>query len=552
MISPTVIDSAARRTPQLEVAALLKYVGALATVRIAKARIVFCAASLLSVSGLASAAQPQVSVNPDACTSLLAPEGVEFAQPPTWVGGSQSPLPSYCRVSGTINGLVRFEMRLPEQWSGRFLMAGCGGFCGSLLPDKPGHSNSINEALKRGYAAISHDSGHQAKSWETEWAADPEALELWAHKVLPVVTGIGTELATSLYGQAPDYKYFSGCSNGGRLGMQAAQRYPELFDGIAAGGSIFELSGIAGLWGNWLIANNQSGLNSRFPQAKVPLIKTLVMEKCDALDGLTDGIIDDPRACKVDFKVATCQAGAQEQDDCLTDAEAGLLNTLYGGVKNGRGEHVYPAVVYGSEYYEDHWLFGADGKPAWGVKASEGYRQLLARDLGEQDVPAGLPTDQMLDWINRSSIPALTDATSPDLSGLRKAGNKLLIYHGWSDPLIIPEPIAHYYERSAQIAGGQQQLQENARLFMVPGWGHCWERPADAPDDFNPLLELEQWVEQGKAPEFMVARQLNEAGEEQRSRPICRYPTVARLEAGKNPDKLENYQCVNNNAAAGR
>ena len=479
----------------------------------------------------------------DSCATLPVPANVKFAETPAWV---ESPaLPTYCRVTGTIAGRTRFEMRLPRQWSGRFMMAGCGGFCGALIPDKPGHSNAINEALKRGYAAISHDGGHAAKSWETHWASDPEALELWAHKILPVVAGTGTELATSLYGREPSYRYFSGCSNGGRLGLQAAQRYPELFDGIAAGGSIFELSGIAGLWGNWLIHNNQNGLDSRIPQARVPLIQQVVMNTCDALDGQADGIITDPRACRVDFTTATCDAGAPAGDNCLSEPEAQLLNTLYGGVKNGQGEVIYPAVAFGSEHYVTRWLFGADGKPAWGVLASAGYRQMLAMDLSEKDVPAGLPTDQMLDWISRSAVPALTDATDSDLSGLREAGNKLLIYQGWSDPLIIPEPITHYYDKAADAAGGLEQLQENARLFMVPGWGHCWEIPADAPDRFDPLLELEQWVEGGRAPEYMLARQIDAAGVETRSRPICSYPLVAQLEVGKDPDKYQNYSCIN-------
>ena len=479
----------------------------------------------------------------DSCATLTAPAGVEFAATPAWV--ETQALPTYCRVTGTIAGRTRFEMRLPQQWSGRFMMAGCGGFCGALIPDKPGHSNAINEALKRGYAAISHDGGHQAKSWETHWASDPEALELWAHKILPVVAGTGTALATALYGREPGYRYFSGCSNGGRLGLQAAQRYPELFDGIAAGGSIFQLSGIAGLWGNWLIHNNQSGLDSRIPQARVPLIQRVVMDSCDALDGQADGIITDPRECQVDFTAASCDAGAAAGDSCLSRPEAQVLNTLYGGVRNGKGEVVYPAVAFGSEHYVDRWLFGAPGKPAWGVQASAGYRQMLAMDLSEKDVPAGLPTDQMLDWLERSAIPAMTDAVDPDLSRLRQAGNKLLIYQGWSDPLIIPEPITHYYDEAAELAGGLQQLQQSARLFMVPGWGHCWEKPALAPDRFDPLLELEQWVENGRAPEYMLAKQVDAAGAETRSRPICSYPSVAQLEEGKDPDKYENYSCVN-------
>lgn len=430
------------------------------------------------------------------------------------------------------------------------MMAGCGGFCGALIPDKPGHSNAINEALKRGYAAISHDSGHQAKSWETHWAQDREALELWAHKSLPVVTELGTQLATAMYEQAPRYKYFSGCSNGGRMGLMAAQRYPGLFDGIAAGSSIFELSGIAGLWGNWLISTNQDGENSRFPQAKVPVIKALVMAQCDAVDGISDGVIDDPRACEIEFAAAACPANAAPQDDCLTGAEVQLLERLYGGVKNAEGDSVYPVVVPGSEHYSDKWLFGADGQPAWGVRASAGYRKMLAQDLAEDDIPDGLGTEQMLEWLSRSEVPSLADATDPDLSGLVKEDTKLLIYQGWSDPLIIPEPIIHYYQQAAEVTGGLQQLQQHARLFMVPGWGHCWEKPADAPDDFDPLYELEQWVERDQVPDFMVARQLDASGVEQRSRPICSYPSVARLQTGKNPDKFESYQCTNNAPAA--
>ncbi len=501
----------------------------------------FCAALL-------PAAIVPAAIPGDNCTGLAAPDGVVFEVEPVWVAAEG--LPKYCRVRGAIQGRVKFEMRLPQQWSGRFLMAGCGGFCGELIPDKPGHSNTINEALKRGYAAISHDGGHQARSWETHWAEDDEALELWAHKSLPLVTAVGSQLATAMYERPPRYKYFSGCSNGGRMGLMAAQRYPGLFDGIAAGGSIFELSGIAGLWGNWLISTNQDGLQSRFPQAKVPVIRELVMSQCDTVDGLTDGIIDDPRACQIEFAAAVCKDSTRNQDDCLTAQEAQLLQRLYGGVKNGEGDTVYPVAAPGSEYFSDRWLFGADGEPAWGVLASAGYRQMLAQDLSKEDLPAGLSTDQMLEWLQRSSIPELTDATSLDLSGLAKEDTKLLIYQGWSDPLIIPEPITHYYQQAAELAGGLQQLQQNARLFMVPGWGHCWEKPAAAPDDFDPLYELEQWVEQGKAPDFMVARQLDAAGVEQLSRPICSYPSVARLQAGKNPDNFDSYQCINNALAA--
>jgi len=512
--------------------------------------LLFCALTVLGGCRAAHGNPSNVANAADPCAMLAAPEGVVFSTPPAWV--ETESLPKYCRARGTIAGRVQFEMRLPEQWNGRFMMAGCGGFCGELLPDKPGHSNSINEALKRGYAAISQDSGHQAASWETDWAADSEALELWAHKVLPVVAGVGTQLATSMYGKPPRYRYFSGCSNGGRLGLMAAQRYPDLFDGIAAGASVFDLSGIAGLWGNWLIVNNQPGTVSLFPQAKVPLIEKLVMEQCDALDGLADGVIDDPRVCQVDFQVAHCAPGASAQSDCLTAQETEVLTSLYGGVRNGHGDVIYPGPYFGSEHYSGLWLFSTDEQPGWGVLASAGYRKMLASSLSEKDVAGGLPTDQMLDWLSRSPVPALTDATDPDLSALRRSGGKLLMYQGWSDPLIIPEPITRYFRQATEAAGGLEPMQRNARLFMVPGWGHCWEKPADAPVSFDPLSELEQWVEKGLAPDFIVARQVDKAGGELRSRPICSFPSTARLLDGKDPNRHESYQCVSDSIARGQ
>jgi len=478
----------------------------------------------------------------DACADLRPPALVTLETAPAWVDAPG--LPKYCRVRGRYAERVRFEMRLPATWNGRFLMAGCGGFCGELLPDKSGHSNSINEPLKRGYAGISHDAGHQAPSWEASWARDPEALEIWAHKILPMMTELGTQLIEQLYGRPPRYRYFAGCSNGGRLGLMAAQRYPQLFDGIAAGAGIFDLSGNAGLWGNWLITSIERDGVSIVPPRKARFLEKFVVEQCDARDGLADQTIDDPTRCSVDFRAARCAPGAAPADDCLTAAEADALNRLYGGVRNAANERIYPALQPGSERYSDIWLYGAADRPAWGILASAGYRQLLAASLAVPDVPAGLPTERMLDWIRRSPVPALTDATNPDLTALRRRGGKLLIYQGLADPLIIPEPIMDYYRRAAVHAGGMRRLQKNVRLFMVPGWGHCWERPSAAPDDFDPLAALENWVERGRTPRSIDASQRGKDGTIVRARPICSYPASARHIAGKDPARLDAYRCV--------
>lgn len=458
------------------------------------------AAILLSTldAAAASTASPAVRPAAETCASVSAPEGVRLEAAPRWVTGGT--LPAHCEIRGVASGKVRFVMRLPAEWHGRFLMAGCGGFCGELLPDKEGFSNAINFAVRRGYAAIAHDSGHQAPSWDTAWARDPDALDIWAHRVIPIIVSAGTALARSVYGQPPRYRYFSGCSNGGRLGLIAAQRYPQLFDGVAAGGSIFDLSGTAGLWGSWstlqLFPDGKPALTAETWKA----VHEFVLQSCDAIDGRKDGRIDAPRQCRLDFRDAVTETGD------LDSEQATALNRLYGGVRDDGGTVVYPSLEYGSEYFGDLWLGGSAEQPGWGIRASEGYRRLLAASLGETPGPSGLSIRATQALIRRSPIPALTNATDTDLRPFAESGGKLLVYHGLADPLIVPKPVEDYYEAAARRFGGLEALRNHARLFMVPGWGHCWERPSATADDFDPLAALEAWVERDEAPATLRLR----------------------------------------------
>lgn len=454
----------------------------------------------------------------DPCAALEPPDGVTFASPPQWV--EQEGLPRYCRVQGLIDGRIRFELRLPAAWRGTFVMAGCGGFCGELLPDLSRPGNGILPSLKRGHAVIAHDAGHQAPSWETGWAADPEALRIWSHEVLPRVTRAGVTLSGSMYGRAPVYRYFNGCSNGGRLAAMAAQRYPDLFHGIAMGDPILDLSGTAGLWGNWVITSLQGPDGPLVDASRVPILKRFVLDRCDVLDGDADGVIRNPSLCTADFDELACQGG-QDPATCLSGDEVRAVRRLYGGVRNASGELVYPAQEYGSEHYADIWLFPSREAKAWGGRASAGYRQILAMSLGEEDVPAGLSTEQMLDWIARSPVPAMTDAKDPDLSAFARAGGKMIIYQGLADPLIIPAPVLDYYERAAMTMGGLEELRDTARLFMVPGFGHCWEKPAEGPDDFDPLAAVERWVEAGEAPRWLELRGRPGSGQPEGPMRLC-------------------------------
>jgi len=466
---------------------------------------VLCLAAVMARPVDASEATSQLAAS---CVAAAAPAGVTFEGTPKW--RTADGLPPHCEVRGLAAGKIRFVMRLPAGWKERFLLAGCGGFCGELLPDKAGRGNSINESVRRGYAAISHDGGHQAASWETDWASDIEALEIWAHKVLPIMTNAGVAIAESVYGTAPRYKYFSGCSNGGRLGMMAAQRYPGLFDGIAAGASVFDLSGTAGLWGAWMTRQTLVDGKPVIAPERWALVHRKILQRCDALDGQRDERIDAPRDCKIDFAHLTTG------DDPLTIAEVEALRALYGGVRDTRGNIIYPALEFGAEFFGDIWLGGAPGRPAWGVLASQGYRQMLAASLGIADAAspgtnagaasASTEVETVRSMIARSPVPAITDAVDTDLQAHARSGSKLLLYHGLADPLIIPQPLETYYAKAAEQAGGLTALREHTRLFMIPGWGHCWERPVTAGDDFDPLAAVEGWVERGEAPNSLPLR----------------------------------------------
>ena len=212
--------------------------------------------TLLRASVLVLASHTAQASDEDArCAALLTSSLPQTEPSAATLVSEREDLPDFCQVEGRIAQQIDFVLRLPaREWNGKFAVAGCGGFCGGLHPDKPGYSNSINEALKDGYAAITTDGGHRAPSWDTNWAiGNPAALALYAGEWMPLAVDAGRTLIERYYLKSPHRTYVSGCSNGGRLGMYAAQRYPGLFDGIAAGGGIFDLTGNSGVHGLWLL-----------------------------------------------------------------------------------------------------------------------------------------------------------------------------------------------------------------------------------------------------------------------------------------------------------
>ncbi len=475
-----------------------------------------------------------------ACNNLMTTQEPETRLASAKFFMDHANLPPFCQVEGKIAERLGFVMRLPvDAWNGKFAVTGCGGFCGSLNPDKPGYSNSMNASLKLGYAVIQTDGGHQADSWDTDWAiGDQRALELYAGAWMPLAVASGNALLKQYYQDKPQRTYFSGCSNGGRLGMVAAQRYPRLFDGIAAGGAIFDLTGNAGIHGMWKLqtTHDENG-GEIIDQDKLPLLTEHVMQQCDSLDGVEDHVISRPQLCQPALDSLRCSDTRPEA--CFSDRELTAIQLLYQGATVD-GQALFPGIPPGSESLWSRWIVGTDENPAWGTRASEGNLRLT------YGIPSNRPFNPHAYTLadeqqNLQRLAPVLNATNPDLSALAAAGGKLFYYHGLADPLILAGRAQQYHDEAAAVMG-KEKLDQTARFFMVPGHGHCWEMPGQVADDFNPLVVIDHWVETGKAPDHVIAGMAQDASPNNRTRLLCPYPLTATFQGG-DPDNAQSFRC---------
>ena len=425
-------------------------------------------------------------------------------------------LPAFCQIQGVIDPSIGFEARFPlTEWNGKYYQAGCGGFCGRVLPDRETHSNAINHALRRGYATITTDSGHEGETiGDASWANNPEVEKLYAGEVLPRTHAAAHQLIKDLYGDEPDYSYFSGCSNGGRLAGKAAQDYPNLFDGIISGCPVLNLSINGGVFGAWVMQANRDEhgkaiLDDKFVE-KLPMLEANALRQCDGLDGDIDGAIQKPEICTVSLdSIPDCVEG--NAPSCMTAVEKKVVNMLYQGPVNTRGVSLFYGLPPSSERYWRAWYLGNEENPPVGTLLAEGYLPYL----GFAEDPEGysvMDFDFDRDVGKLATQGALLDALKPDLRAFKKAGGKMIMWHGRADPLVLPGQSVDYYE-AVRAEMGQDQVDSFFRLFMVPGMGHCWELPAALPDRMDMLAVLENWVEKGIAPEEVLVSELVQAGQ---------------------------------------
>ena len=454
-------------------------------------------------------------------------------------------MPAYCRVLGYVRPAINFEIRLPATgWNGKFLMEGCGGFCGSL--DTGSQIGTMNRGIRRGYAVSTTDAGHWgASATDGRWAMDnPVAQADWGWRAVTATARVSKAVIAKLFGSGPQKSYFDGCSNGGRQALMEAQRFPADFDGIVAGAPALDATDLAGaLFAYLLQANTDADGRPIFTNAKLGLVTRAAAAACADADGL----VDDPRACR--FKPATlaCHPG-DAPDTCLTATEVGTLEKWYAGPVTRAGKPLYAGgIPVGSEPFWREWLTGnghIEGSDM--AFAREGLRYLayppvpgpLFDVVRDYDIERDLP--------KFSAMHAVYDATNPDLSKFSARGGKLIIYQGWADAIVTPFRTVDYYEDVMKAAGGRANAQGFARLFMIPGMDHCGASNAGAGVDYrgiDPLAALEAWVEKGEAPARLITTKLDAAGKPRWSRPVCPWPQVAKPVAGADRARAEGWSC---------
>jgi hypothetical protein len=483
-----------------------------------------------------------------ACEDLGKFKSKEIAQITAARIPASSAAPAHCRVTGVLSPEIAFEVSLPAQWNGRFYMIGNGGHAGEAM-DNPGRVSQRNEALQLGFAFAQTNTGHDASKepGASFVMSNPQKAIDYAYRAVHLTATTTKDITKAYYGKAVSRAYWNSCSNGGRQGLIEAQRFPEDFDGIVASAPWVDQTGftIGAMW-------NQKALSAApLTPAKLSLVADKVMAKCDAIDGLKDGLIDDPRKC--DFNpardVPACRAGA-DGPDCLTAAQAEAVAKVYAGpVSNGKP--FFPGYMPGSEAVTAG-LFGGgtgsgwlnvivstqpDGKPADFNLAEGTIRYLVPKPPKPDYDYRTFDFDRDIHMLDGWS--KLADAKNPDLSKFNKRGGKLLMTYGWADSILQPMAGVKYYEQA--LAKNGPGTQEFFRLFMVPGMAHCGG--GIGPDRHDPMTAMINWVEKGKAPESIRAsRVVND--QVVRTRPLCPYPQVARYSGQGSIDDAANFRCV--------
>jgi len=463
-------------------------------------------------------------------------------------------LDAFCRVvveaRPSADSLIKIEVWLPaEGWNGRFHGQGNGGFAGQI------DYRGLAVAVRQKYASAATDTGHSAEGTDARWAlGHPEKVIDFGYRAIHEMTRIAKTLIPAFYGNPAQHSYFAACSNGGRQALMEAQRFPSDFDGILAGAP-------ANFWTHLLtkaLADARATTldpASYIPSSKLPTLSRAVNAACDALDGVTDGVLSDPRQCKFDPASLLCSAA--DSNECLTAPQITALKELYQGPHDANGNLIFPGYLPGGEE-------GPGGWATWITGVAPGKSLLFAFGGGY----FAHMVYEKLDWDYRKTkvddglkaaeekTAKILNATEPNLAAFKGQGGKLILYHGWNDAAISALNTINYYN-SVESKMGQTETDAFSRLYMVPGLQHCGGGPGansfgqfgqGAPDpQHNMQVALEEWVEKGIPPSAIVATKFVDDDPSKGvkfTRPLCPYPQVAKLKGAGDPNDADNFVCA--------
>ena len=484
-------------------------------------------ASAASCESLASLKLPNTSIT--SANTVAAGAFMPPAPGGATVAASQfSNVPAFCRVAATLkpssDSDIKIEIWLPVSgWNGKFQAVGNGGFAGVISYP------ALAAAVTAGYASASTDTGHQGNTAAFA-LGHPEKVIDFADRAVHEMTVQAKAIVNAYYGSAPSLSFWNGCSQGGRQAITEAAKYPADFDGIVAGAS-----GIN--WMRLLIARMAINVfahrseDSYIPPAKYALVHEAVLNTCDVLDGVKDGVIENPTVCHFDPKVLVCKGA--DSPNCLTPAQVETARALYSPIKNPKtGVEVMPPLLHpGSEL---GWAILAGPEPI--RYSTETFQYLVFKNPTwdwhgfnpATDIDLALKADN-----------GLLEFTDPNLKPFFDRGGKLLMYHGWADPQVTPMNSVNYFN---DVVGkfGEGVVGKSIELYMVPGMNHCGGGPGT--DTFNKMAAIEQWVAGGTAPKQILASHLNN-GTVDRTRPLCPFPQVAAYKGTGSTDDAANFVC---------
>ena len=463
-------------------------------------------------------------------------------------------LPAFCRVIAqdrpSADSDIKIEVWMPVAgWNGRFQGQGNGGFAGEI------DHRSMATAVSQGYATAGTDTGHSGTATDATWAlGHPDKVIDFGYRAIHEMTQIAKALVAAFYGRKPDHSYFGSCSNGGRQSLIEAQRFPDDYDGILAGAPAnFWTHLLAGaLWDAQATTHNPA---SYIPSSKVPAIAAAVNTKCDELDGVADGILNDPRLCHFDPAVMLCKHG--DSDQCLTAPQVTALNQLYEGAHGDVGK-IFPGFVPGAEDGEQGWALWITGQ-APGQALLFAFAKGFFADMVYDKPDWNYKTAELTEATQAADRQAASvlNAVNPNLEQFRSRGGKLILYHGWDDPAISALNTVDYYSEIIQHMG-EQSVGSFLRLYMVPGMQHCGGGPgpssfgqhgARAPHDpeHDVQLALENWVENSVRPSTIIASKYatdDSTSPVKMTRPLCPYPQVAKYNGSGDPNHAESFTCA--------